>query len=165
MEHFLDSLSSMSLTNTGGSDTASRRRMLASTLAEPETFLQMNAFIFLLMGIFLGIYIAIIIFQKNIDSCCSTCPRAHFYTEQICIFMQKRFKWIYFDFIAWIAYLPFLYFALVQLKNFGFQNFLAGFSSLLSLVIVVAFPLYPVFICYLIRTNYNALVLENDNMV
>lgn len=79
--------------------------------------------------------------------------------------MKKRFLWIYFDFIAWLAYLPFLYFGIVQLKNIAFNNFLAGFSSILSIVIVVAFPLYPVLIAYLIKKNYNSLVLENDSQL
>ena len=79
--------------------------------------------------------------------------------------MKKRFFWIYFDFLAWLAYLPFLYFGIVQLKNFSFNSFLNGFSSLLSIVIVVVLPLYPVLITYLLKKNYNHLVLENDQFV
>jgi hypothetical protein len=56
--------------------------------------------------------------------------------------MKKRFKWIYFDFIAWISFLPFLYFSIMQLKNFSFSTALSGFSCILSLVIIVVYPLY-----------------------
>ncbi len=72
--------------------------------------------------------------------------------------MRKRFKWIYFDFVAWISYLPFIYFALMQLKAFSFKTGLQGFSSLLAIAIIIVYPLYPFFIVYLLRQNYNHLV-------
>jgi hypothetical protein len=72
--------------------------------------------------------------------------------------MKKRFKWIYFDFIAWMSYVPFVYFSLMQLKAFSFETALSGFSCILSLVIIVAYPLYPFFIIYLLKQNYNDLV-------
>jgi len=42
---------------------------------------------------------------------------------------------------------------------------MAGFSSIFSIVIAVLYPLYPFFICYQIKQNYNALVQENDTLV
>ena len=170
MDEFLSSLNAISLTNDAedpntDNTTNARRRMLAADIANPTNFLQMNAFIFLLIGVFLAIYLFIYIFQRNIDSCCGSCPKLFFYVNEICEFMKKRFMYIYVDFVLWLAYIPFLYFALIQLKDFNFDNFLNGFSSLLSILFVVVLPLYPFFICYLLKKNYNALVLENDNIV
>ena len=79
--------------------------------------------------------------------------------------MKARFKWIYFDFVAWVSYLPFVYFAVVQLGTFSFDSALAGFSSILSIIIIIVYPLYPFFIAYQIKQNYNALVQENDSIV
>ena len=118
-----------------------------------------------MMGGFLLLYLIIYIFQRNSESCCASCPNLHFYVEEICIFIKARFKWIYFDFIAWISYLPFVYFAVVQLTTFSFESALAGFSSILAIFIIVIYPLYPALICYQIKSNYNALVQENDKIV
>lgn len=79
--------------------------------------------------------------------------------------MQQRFKWIYFDFIMWLAYIPFLYFAMKQLVVFPFDTFLQIISSLLSLVIIMTFPTYPFFIAYLIHKNYNAIVKKDNRLV
>lgn len=46
----------------------------------------------------------------------------------------------------------------MQLKNFSFSTALSGFSCILSLVIIVVYPLYPFFIVYLLKTHYNDLV-------
>jgi hypothetical protein len=108
---------------------------------------------------FTGVYISIYLFQHYINCCKGTCPRLFFYVNEICIFIQKRFLWIYFDFIMWISYIPFLYFSLLQLKNFSFETASKGISSLLSILIIVTYPLYPVLIAYLIKKkeNYNDL--------
>lgn len=79
--------------------------------------------------------------------------------------MQMRFKWIYFDFVAWISFLPFTYFALVQLKNFSFNTALSAISSLLAMVIIAVYPLYPFFIAYLLRKDYNNLVQQTNSLI
>ena len=79
--------------------------------------------------------------------------------------MQKRFKWIYFDFVVWLSYLPFLYFALIQVQNMSFSTALLGISSILSVIIIIVYPLYPLFILYHLKKNYKAICLENDKMV
>ena len=53
----------------------------------------------------------------------------------------------------------------MQLQKFSFATALEGFSCILSLVIVVVYPLYPFFIGYLLKKNYNDLVHENNQMV
>lgn len=79
--------------------------------------------------------------------------------------MFKRFKWIYFDFVAWISYIPFLYFSLVQVKNISFQGPLMAFSSILSIAILITYPLYPLLIAYQIKQNYRAICYENNTLV
>lgn len=158
MEEFLGSLQSISLTMSPNTTQNGKRRLLASSLADPATFLVTSVPIFAMMGGFLLVFALIHIFQKNANSCCLSCPRFHFYVTEICEFMKKRFKWIYFDFVAWVSYLPFLYFSLMQLQKFSFATALEGFSCILSLVIVVVYPLYPFFIGYLLKENYNDLV-------
>jgi hypothetical protein len=54
---------------------------------------------------------------------------------------------------------------LMQLKMFSFNSFISGFSCLLSIVIMAIYPLYPAFIVYLLRTNYNDLVKQNNQLV
>lgn len=130
MSKFLSSLQVMSLTNGGTSSTsvgnttnstnpAARRRMLQ--VAYTSSFIEVNMPIFAMMFVFLATYLSIIAFQKYIqESCRTSCSRAFLYVDEICSFMQKRFKWIYFDFIMWISYLPFIYFSLLQLQAFSF---------------------------------------------
>lgn len=60
--------------------------------------------------------------------------------------MQKRFKYIYVDLVMWISYLPFLYFAMLQIKELKFDSGINAISSLIAFVIIVIYPLYPVFI-------------------
>ncbi len=60
--------------------------------------------------------------------------------------MKQRFKFIYVDTVMWISYLPFLYFAVLQLKSGKFDSGMQIFSSLLAIVIIIIYPLYPVFI-------------------
>ena len=79
--------------------------------------------------------------------------------------MQMRFKWVYFDFIVWLSYLPFLYFALVQVQNFSFETTILGFSSIFSVIVLIVYPLYPIFIIYHIKSNYRDICLENDKLV
>lgn len=67
---------------------------------------------------------------------------------------MKRFKWAYFDFIMWLSYIPFLYYALYQTKNFNFNSISNGVSNIISITIFTTYPLYPLFIGYLIKTNY-----------
>lgn len=162
MGTFLESLQVMSLTL---SPTSGGRRLLASPASEPEYFLYVNVPIFVMMGGFLLLYLIIYIFQRNSESCCGSCPKLHFYVEETFNYLKARFKWIYFDFIAWISYMPFIYFAVVQLKTLPFEDALSGFSSILSIIIIIVYPLYPFFILYQIKENYNALVQENDTIV
>lgn len=136
------------------SGNTTRRRMLEDIATSPSYFLQVNVPIFILMGTFLLVYFLIYIFQRNIDSCCVSCPKLHFIVNEICIYLKARFKWIYFDFVAWISYMPFLYFAVVQLANFSFEDALTGFSSILSIIIIIVYPLYPIRIAYLIKKYY-----------
>ncbi len=76
---------SLSNTNDNGGTTqaeAQRRLMQTGDISEySESFLEINAFIFMLMGIFLGFYIFVLVFQRNADFCCGTCPRGYFYTN------------------------------------------------------------------------------------
>ena len=60
--------------------------------------------------------------------------------------MEKRFKYTYVDLVMWISYLPFLYFAILQIKGVKWDTGINIFSSLLAYVIIVVYPLYPVFI-------------------
>lgn len=166
MTEFLNSLQTMSLTSGGttvtdGSAPAeveARRRLLTTTKSThfTESFIEVNASIFYLMFAFLGAYAAIWIFQKFVTEACRvSCNTVWFYMDSICEFMQKRFKWIYFDFIMWLSYIPFLYFAVMQLKEFNFENGSQGFSSILAIVIIATYPLYPAFICYLMKSHYS----------
>ena len=79
--------------------------------------------------------------------------------------MFKRFKWIYFDFVAWVSYLPFLYFSLMQVQKFDFSNALGAFSCIFSIVVLLTYPLYPIFIAYQIKQNYKAVCMENNAMI
>ena len=78
--------------------------------------------------------------------------------------MQKRFKWIYFDFVIWLSYLPFIFFAVIQVQNISFEDALYGISSILSIVILATYPFVPIFIVYHLKQNYNAICLENDKL-
>jgi hypothetical protein len=60
--------------------------------------------------------------------------------------MQKRFKFIYVDLVMWISYLPFLYFAVLQIKALKFDSGINALSSLIAFVIILVYPLYPLFI-------------------
>jgi hypothetical protein len=60
--------------------------------------------------------------------------------------MKQRFKFIYVDTVMWISYLPFLYFAILQLKSGRFDSGMQIFSSLLAIAIIIIYPLYPIFI-------------------
>lgn len=73
--------------------------------------------------------------------------------------MSNRFKWIYFDFVAWLSYLPFLYFSIVQVQRFNFNDALNGFSSILAIIILGTYPLYPILIAYNIKKNYVAICM------
>ena len=60
--------------------------------------------------------------------------------------MERRFKYIYVDLVMWISYIPFLYFGLLQVTNLRWDTGLNIFSNLLAFVILVIYPLYPIFI-------------------
>ena len=60
--------------------------------------------------------------------------------------MHKRFKYIYVDIIMWISYLPFLYFAMLQVKGVRFDTGINALSTLVAFVVIVLYPLYPLFI-------------------
>lgn len=163
MKTFLSSLQFMSLSSLGTSSTTSSRRMLLAT--ESLSFLQINLPIFIMMGCFLTLYGLTMLISKNIDSMCLSCLNFNFYVKEICIFLSNRFKWIYFDFVVWLSYLPFLYFALIQVQKFNFSTGLEGFSSIFAVLVLIAYPLYPALIIYNIKRNYVALCMENDKMV
>lgn len=79
--------------------------------------------------------------------------------------MRKRFKWIYFDFVMWLSFLPFLYFGLLQVKKFNFDSAIEGVSSLLALLFVIVYPLYPIFITYQIKKNYKEICKETNQLI
>lgn len=120
MKTFLQSLSKMSMSSLGSTDSQSARRMLLAT--ESLSFLQINVPIFIMMGCFLALYAATYLIQKHIDSMCLSCSKLNFYVKEICIYLGNRFKWIYFDFVVWLSYLPFLYFSIVQVQKFNFKS-------------------------------------------
>lgn len=157
MKQFLESLSYMAGTGNVSTTSETTRRMLQETSS--LSFLEANMVVFILMGAFLLLYIIISIIQRNIENCCLSCPKLNFYANEICIYMQKRFKWIYFDFVVWLSYLPFLYFALIQVQNMSFSTALLAISSILSVIIIIVYPLYPVFIVYHLKQNYRAICL------
>ena len=159
MKTFLSSLSFMSMSNLGStssSETSSRRMLLAT---ESLSFLQINLPIFIMMGCFLILYILTLLMVRNIDSMCLSCPNLNFYVKEICIYLSNRFKWIYFDFVVWLSYLPFLYFSLMQVQKFNFNSGLEGFSSIFSVIVLITYPLYPVLIAYNIKKNYVAICM------
>lgn len=162
MKTFLQSLSFMSMSSLGGSSASSRRLLLeASSLS----FLQINLPIFIMMGCFLALYGITFLIGRYIDSMCLSCQNFNFYVKEICIYLANRFKWIYFDFVVWLSYLPFLYFSIKQVQKFNFDSGLEGFSSIFSVVVLATYPLYPVLIAYNMKKNYVALCMENDKMV
>lgn len=118
-----------------------------------------------MMGCFLIMYGLTFLISKHIESMCVSCPNFNFYVKEICIFLSNRFKWIYFDFVVWLSYLPFLYFSMKQVQKFNFNTPLEGFSSIFSIIVLIAYPLYPVLIAYNIKKNYVALCMENDKMI
>jgi hypothetical protein len=164
IETFLDSLQPISLT-IPSNKANSHRRLLTSSLSTPLAFLATSAPIFALMGGFLALYLAIYLFKRYAASSCLNFPRFKFYATETCSFLEQRFMWIYFDFVAWISYLPFTYFSLMQLKAFSFHSFLEGISCLLAILIIGTYPLYPLLILRLLRKNYNHIVKEDNKMV
>jgi hypothetical protein len=166
METFLTSLSNMALATTGDTTSSARRRLLqdGTEVVEEPSFLEANMFTFILIGAFLLVYILVLIIQKSLPYCMDNCPKLHFYTNEICEFLQRRFKWIYFDFILWISYIPFVFFALEQFKNFSFENAELAVSCIFSMAVIATYPLYPVLICYIIKTNYTDLCLGTNTM-
>jgi hypothetical protein len=110
---------------------------------------------------FLGAYLTVYVFKRfATEACRVSCNNVWFYVDTICDFMEKRFKWIYFDFVMWISYIPFLFFSILQLEYFGFNNFNHGLSCILAMVIIAVYPLYPFFICYLLRSHYSEISTE-----
>lgn len=152
-------------TNTTTNNTVSSRRLMVSTAAKTvsKSFLIANQSIILLMLIFLAIYITTLLMQKYMDCCFKTCPNARFYSTEICEFLLKRFKWAYFDFILWLSYMPFLFFALVQLQMLSVETADKAISSVLSVVIILTYPLYPFFIGWLIKSHYAVLQVEDSD--
>ena len=62
--------------------------------------------------------------------------------------------------------MPFLFFSVTQLMKIGFNTADMAISSLISLLIIITYPLYPGLVYYLIRKNYEVLVVEDtDQMV
>lgn len=46
----------------------------------------------------------------------------------------------------WISYLPFLYFSLLQIQKMKFDTALNAISTIIAFVIILVYPLYPIFI-------------------
>jgi hypothetical protein len=144
--------------NTSNASNTSRRVLVsAAALSVSKSFLVANQSIILLMLIFTAVYVVVLIMQKYMDSCFARCPRARFYSNEVCEFLKKRFKWAYVDFIMWLSYLPFLFFSLVQLQVISFSNADKAISSIISIVIILIYPVYPFFIAWLIKSHYSAL--------
>ena len=172
---FIESLNFMSMSSSDSSDssdssgneTAARRLLARRFLATGSTrsFLEINVPIFAFMGASLLAYLIVYLLHRNMDGLCLSCPRIQFYTQEICSFMLKRFKWIYFDFIAWMSYLPFLYFSLLQVQQFSFSSPLSAFSCIFALAVLLTYPLYPLFIAYQVKQNYRDICLEGNTLV
>lgn len=115
---------------------------------------------------FICAYIAVLIVDRYKDYWFSSCPNFREYLGYMNEFMKKRFKYIYVDCVMWISYLPFMYFAILQLKANSYASGMEVFSSLLAIVIVVVYPLYPFFILRLLfdcsnnLTNYESITLR-----
>jgi hypothetical protein len=132
--------------NTSNASNTSRRVLVsAAALSVSKSFLVANQSIILLMLIFTAVYVVVLIMQKYMDSCFARCPRARFYSNEVCEFLKKRFKWAYVDFIMWLSYLP------------SFSNADKAISSIISIVIILIYPVYPFFIAWLIKSHYSAL--------
>ena len=110
---------------------------------------------------FVSLYAACMIFDRY-DGCCSSCPNLLRYLHHICDFMKKRFKFIYVDTIMWISFMPFLYFAIMQLKSFNFSNGLHSLSSIFAAIIVIVYPLYPI---YILRQLFDKTDDEKTNLI
>lgn len=174
---FLDSLSLMSFqlpiklipdSSNNSQNATTSRRLLVSAAAQSvsNSFLVANQSIILLMLIFTAIYIVVLLTQKYMDACFARCPKARFYSNEVCEFLLKRFKWAYVDFIMWLSYMPFLFFALVQLQVIAFDTADKAISSVISIVIIIAYPVYPFFIAWLIKSHYAALeVPDSDTLL
>jgi hypothetical protein len=146
---FLDSMSICSYTssgNTTSNTTATGGRRMLTGIAYTDSFLQTAMPIFIIMVCFISAYIMVLVFQKYNENCCASSPCLQKYMRYTCHFMEKRFKYTYVDLVMWISYLPFLYFAILQVKNLRFDNGLNAFSSLLAFVILAIYPFYPLFI-------------------
>lgn len=98
------------------------------------------------MAGFICAYIVVLVLERYSNSCCGSCPSLLKYANYMCEFMKLRFKYIYVDTVMWISYLPFLYFAILQLKSGRFDTGMQIFSSLLAIAIIIIYPLYPIFI-------------------
>lgn len=162
MKTFLSSLSVMSMSSIGDQSSSNSSNSTTSRLlleTEALSFLTVNLPILIMMVCFASLFGLTHLIGRYIDSMCLTCPNFNFYVKEICIYLSNRFKWIYFDFVVWLSYLPFLYFAIVQLQKLNFSTPLAGFSSILSIIIIGTYPLYPFLICYNIKKNYVALCM------
>lgn len=107
------------------------------------------------------VYVTVLLMQKYMDQCFLRCPKVKRYAHEVCEFLLNRFTWNYFDFIIWLSYMPFLFFSITQLMKISFATGDMIFSSLLSIVIIAVYPLYPGLIYYLIRKHYDVLSVEN----
>lgn len=149
VNNFLNSLSAVSYTdNTGTNDPAnsnssSSTSRLLTAVDYRASFLQTNYPVFIIMFAFVFLYIFVLLIERYNNSCCLSCPNLQQYLAYTCEFMKKRFKFIYVDSIMWISYMPFLYFAILQLQA-GFASSIL--SSLLAIIIIIVYPLYPLFI-------------------
>ena len=156
VSNFLNSMSSVSYTTNGGTGTSANNQLTGNTTASSarlltaisytSSFLETNYPVFLIMLAFISSYFLVLLLDKYNQSCCLSCPTLLKYVSYTCDFMKKRFKFIYVDCIMWISYLPFLYFAILQLQIGKFDSGINIFSSLLAIVIIIVYPLYPVFI-------------------
>lgn len=184
MNNFLNSLSAVSYTTSSGTNehsnststngTTTSNRLLTA-INYTSSFLTTNLPIFLIMISFVGAYFMVLLVERYNQSCCMSCPTVQKYMVYICDFMKRRFKYIYVDEVMWISYLPFLYFAVLQLQSGRFDSGINIFSSLLAIAIIIIYPLYPIFILRKIfdrssdpaedLQNYKAITLKQPEIV
>ena len=122
---FLNSLSAVSYTDSSGtndqSNSSATSARLLTSINYRASFLQTNYPVFIIMISFICLYICVLVLERYNNSCCASCPNLQQYLTYTCEFMKKRFKFIYIDSVMWISYIPFLYFAILQLKSGEFS--------------------------------------------
>lgn len=131
-------------------------------LLEKVQFIEANVMILSIMGACILLYIMSYLLSERIGNIFVNYPKLQYYVKQIATYISARFKWVYFDMLIWISYIPFLYFSLRQVKSISFTSALSSISSLVSLVILALYPLYPVLIFLSLRKNFALLCQKHS---